>query len=80
MGAQTKEALSEEDRFDEYVLMGLRITDGLDLAKLAAPVDFMARAQELIQTGHLEQTDTRLRATIKGRPLLNYITEKLLVG
>ena len=80
LGAQNKEALSEEDRFDEYVLMGLRITDGLDLAKLAAPVDFMTRAQELIQTGHLEQTDTRLRATIKGRPLLNYITEKLLVG
>ena len=39
LGAQTKEALSAEDRFDEYVLMGLRITDGLDLAKLAAPVD-----------------------------------------
>ena len=77
------EKLSTEDWRDEYLLMGLRISEGVSatrLEQLAPSAHILNRAQPFIASGHLEQTDAYLRVSALGRPLLNHITEKLLVG
>ena len=82
-GVASMDALSPEDWRDEYVLMGLRISEGISLARLnqlAPSDDIISRAAPLIESGHLQRINNRLRVTALGRPLLNHITEKLLVG
>ena len=81
-GEGTAEAgvLSEEDRVTELVMMGLRLTKGLSLAKfpqLEASLDAVGLA-EMIEDGFLERRDAVLRATPKGRLLLNSLIEKIL--
>jgi len=82
-GYDQKERLSREAQRDEYVMMGLRIKEGISLSRLTAifPDENLAeRAAPLIASGHLEYSGERLFVTDMGRPLLNHITEKLLVG
>ena len=72
--------LSEEDRVTELVMMGLRLTEGLSLAKfprLEESLDAEGLA-EMIEDGFLERRDAFLRATPKGRLLLNSLIEKIL--
>ena len=72
--------LSEEDRVTELVMMGLRLTEGLSLAKfpqLEESLDAEGLA-EMIEDGFLERRDSFLRATPKGRLLLNSLIEKIL--
>ncbi|MEM8633212.1 MAG: radical SAM family heme chaperone HemW [Pseudomonadota bacterium] len=71
-----------EDQVNEYLMMGLRITGGIDLCRLEymgyrPPKDELAGLEEL---GLLERQGDFLRATAKGRPVLNGIYEKLLTG
>ena len=72
--------LSEEDRVTELVMMGLRLTEGLSLAKypkLESSLDPKGLA-EMIEDGFLEKQDGHLRATPRGRILLNSLIEKIL--
>ena len=83
IGVGSYEPLSADEWRDEYVLMGLRISEGISLARLnqlAPSDDIIERAAPLIESGHLQHIDDRLSVTVIGRPLLNHITEKLLVG
>ena len=83
IGAAEMQALSPDERRDEYVLMGLRISEGISLAQLKAlgPADdILTRAAALRTDGHLQQDGDRLCVSASARPVLNYITEKLLVG
>ncbi|HMA50203.1 MAG TPA: radical SAM family heme chaperone HemW [Magnetospirillaceae bacterium] len=79
-GTADSGVLSEEDRVTELVMMGLRLSEGLSLAKfpaLEAALDPEGLAG-MIEDGFLEKRDGFLRATSKGRLLLNGVIERLL--
>jgi len=76
------EALSDEDRAAEHLMMALRLGEGADLdrhARLAgAPID-PARLAPLEADGLLRRDGPRLIATEAGRPLLDALLRELLV-
>ena len=80
-GLTEVEPLSGIEQADEMLLMGLRLTEGIDLARLAAiggarPDDRIIR--ELADLGLLEELGPdRLRATARGRFVLNTLVLKL---
>ena len=77
-GEDSREALSQDDQLKELLLMGLRIIDGVDLNHLAAlRFDKSSKINDLVELGLLEFTDTHLRATPKGRPILNSVVAAL---
>ena len=79
-GTADEGVLSGEDRVVELVMMGLRLTEGLSLAKfpdLEAALD-QDGLNEMIGEGFLEKSGPFLRATPKGRLLLNGVIERLL--
>lgn len=73
--------LSKSEQADEMLLMGLRLTEGIDLARLAAiggTRPGMRTIRELADLGLLEELgDDRLRATARGRFVLNTLVLKL---
>jgi putative oxygen-independent coproporphyrinogen III oxidase len=79
-GLETDETLSTEEAADEYLLMGLRLSEGIDLARLAA-IDGRRlderRLRALAQDGLIERNAARLAATAKGRLVLNRLILEL---
>lgn len=79
-GLASEETLSAADSADEYLLMGLRLSEGIDLARLAAingsALDD-ARISALESEGLLARRDTRLAATPIGRLVLNRLILEL---
>jgi oxygen-independent coproporphyrinogen-3 oxidase len=69
--------LSSQERLEERLLMGLRVSEGVPLAEL--PGLDLERARELAEMGVLE-LDDRVRATAQGRLLLDRVTAELLGG
>jgi putative oxygen-independent coproporphyrinogen III oxidase len=80
-GVVTNEALSRVEAADEFLLMGLRLAEGIDLARFTALAGCpLAEKQiaELITHGLVETTpDGRLRVTAAGFPLLDAIVADL---
>lgn len=75
------EALSHPDQLTEYLLMGLRISDGVSLARLqelGAPQSLMRNTASLVDDGLLYTSGDQLRTTDAGRPLLNGVLRQLL--
>ncbi len=86
-GHGTQEALpvSPEARAEELVLMGLRLTEGLDKARFArlagrplGQVLNPGALKTLLDEGHLSDSPTTLSATAKGRLTLNAVVASLL--
>ncbi|HEX8447875.1 MAG TPA: radical SAM family heme chaperone HemW [Sphingomonas sp.] len=83
-GIQVAEPLSPRARATEALLMGLRLDEGVDLARLAAKtgvdalIDLRAAAR-LEELGFVEQAGTRVRVTPAGMLLLNAILADLVV-
>jgi len=79
-GIEQDERLSPQDSADEYLLMGLRLAEGIDVKRLAA-IDGRrlddARLQQLEAQGLVERTPDRLRATDSGRLVLNRLIVEL---
>jgi oxygen-independent coproporphyrinogen-3 oxidase len=80
-GLIESEPLSNAEQADEMLLMGLRLTEGIDLDRLSAiggtRPDSHAIA-ELADLGLVEaMSDNRLRATARGRFVLNTLVLKL---
>jgi oxygen-independent coproporphyrinogen-3 oxidase len=79
-GFVSEETLSAAESADEYLLMGLRLSEGIDLARLAA-IGGRAldedRLQALAREGLLTRNDTKLAATPKGRLVLNRLILEL---
>lgn len=73
--------LSKSEQADEMLLMGLRLTEGIDLARLASIGGMrpgMRTIRELADLGLLEELgDDCLRATARGRFVLNTLVLKL---
>lgn len=74
-------ALKRSDHAGEYIMMGLRLTEGLDIARLerlAPGLVASERCQTLVRDGFLGIDGGRLYATAKGRILLNSLLKELL--
>ena len=81
-GIDVVETLSGADWAAEYLLMGLRIEDGVSIqryADLAGMALNQIELGNLIQDGFLRRQGDRLNATSEGRLVLNAVTEKLLI-
>ena len=81
LSALTREALTGDDRAAEHLLMGLRLTEGVSLARhealAGAPLD-PAKVEDLRGMGLLEADGDRIRVPEEGRPVLNAILRELL--
>ncbi len=76
-----REALSQDDMLAEFLMMGLRLVEGVDIARLTAlgGGSVPGRCAELIDQGLMEIGDGRLRASPSGRPILNSLLRAILV-
>ena len=72
-GETRRSALSAEETREEAVMMGLRVSAGVDARLITNNIN------DLIDLGLLEESSDRIRATAKGRPLLNAILREVLV-
>ncbi|MBL4811951.1 MAG: coproporphyrinogen III oxidase [Rhodobacteraceae bacterium] len=79
-GDESKEVLSRDDQLSELLLMGLRLREGVALPRIAALSGgaLTGNIAELVEMGMVEQTQTHLRTTEKGMPLLNAVLRQLL--
>jgi len=84
-GSEAVEPLTADDRANEMLMLGLRLSEGVSLAAfsaevgrpLAAAVD-AERLAELCADGFLRLDAERLSATAAGRPVLNTLLARLL--
>jgi oxygen-independent coproporphyrinogen-3 oxidase len=79
-GIERDEVLTPQNSADEYLLMGLRLAEGIDVTRLKA-IDGRklddARLQELEAQGLVKRTPGRLRATDAGRLVLDRLILEL---
>ena len=76
-GLVSDESLSGQDVDIEYLMMGLRLAEGVDLDQLGV-VRLGSEVDDLVSSGHLRRTGSRLSVTAFGRPVLNAILGELL--
>jgi oxygen-independent coproporphyrinogen-3 oxidase len=80
-GEASRCPVSLQDQIGEYLMMGLRLSEGINVDRfnfLAQDVDFARKVESLTNLGLVERTDNRLRVTATGRPVLNAILRELL--
>jgi oxygen-independent coproporphyrinogen-3 oxidase len=79
-GDSLREALALSERAMEYLLMSMRLTEGMDVARyLAHGAELpQGRVTDLVGLGLVTQTGGRLAATATGRPVLNAILRELV--
>jgi putative oxygen-independent coproporphyrinogen III oxidase len=79
-GVEQDERLSPQNSADEYLLMGLRLAEGIDVKRLKA-IDGRklddARLQQLEAHGLVKRTQDRLQATDTGRLVLDRLIVEL---
>jgi oxygen-independent coproporphyrinogen-3 oxidase len=71
------EALAPLEAEEEALLLGLRLSDGLDLRRTPS-LDLASKARPLVADGFLSLDNNRLRATPKGRVVLDRLLLELL--
>ncbi len=82
-GEKERSELSGEDQASEYLMMGLRIAEGLDIDRyknLAGAQLPPEKVAELIEYGMVTLNDGKLQPTKDGRAVLNAVIRKLLAG
>ena len=79
-GDSLREVLTLSDRAMEYLLMSMRLTEGMEVARYLAhgPELPQGRVTDLIGLGLVTQAGGRLAATATGRPVLNAILRELV--
>jgi oxygen-independent coproporphyrinogen-3 oxidase len=80
-GEAPRERVLDGDRAAEFLMMGLRLAEGISLARyrnLAGASLAKAKLAPLVDLGLMEATGDRLRATKAGMPLLNALLRELL--
>ncbi len=81
-GENLREAVSPEGQATELLLMGLRLSEGIDLARyqtLAGKPLAGTRVETLIDIGMIEVENSCLRVLPQGRMVLNSVLSELLV-
>ncbi|KKL85053.1 hypothetical protein LCGC14_1958580 [marine sediment metagenome] len=77
---ETWQRLTPREQAEEYLMMGLRINEGISLARLGAKdPEIELNTQPLIEQGFLELSGDRLKTTEAGRPILNALLREILV-
>jgi oxygen-independent coproporphyrinogen-3 oxidase len=80
-GMVEEAALSRREAADEALVMGLRLSEGVEIEALEkrfdVPVVKIERVQRLVESGHLKRQGTRLRTTASGRLLLDSILAEI---
>ena len=77
VGFASRETLSAREAAEERLLSGLRVTEGVPLAELAALVIPPEKVADLVELGLLAEDPQRLRATPAGRLVLDRLTGEL---
>ena len=81
IGEKVRNPLSAIDQANEYLMMGLRITDGISRTRIETlarkPFDADALSS-MIELELVEQRQDQIRATPRGRLLLNSVIAELL--
>ncbi len=77
-GEAGREALEAVEAAEERLMMGLRLSEGVETARLGALAGLSARVAGLEELGLVEVAEGRLRATAAGRPVLNAVLRELL--
>jgi len=83
LGIMEKEVISPTAWAEEYLLMGLRIEEGVSLKRFEAISGQILShqvIQDLVQNTLLNHDEDKIIATSRGRVLLNAVTEKLLIS
>ena len=75
-GEESREIITETEAFEERIMMGLRLREGVP--EHAVPDIFDYKIKALTESGLLESSAGSLRATPMGRPVLNFILRELL--
>ncbi|WP_342078824.1 radical SAM family heme chaperone HemW [Yoonia sp. SS1-5] len=80
-GENKRTILSLDEQKTEYLLMGLRLFEGVDLTRMRLEDDgiLLNKINDLREIDFVSVTQNRLLVTPKGRPLLNAILRELLV-
>lgn len=79
-GKSLRERLTGADRVLEYLLMSMRLSEGMDIARYTALAgkppapEAVARLEEM---GMITRDAAHIRATRAGRPVLNAILREL---
>ena len=77
---ETNELLSPKDQATEYLVMGLRINEGIDQARYRAlsgcDLD-QEKISILVDQGLISDTNNTISASQRGRPVLNHIIREL---
>ncbi|KPP89191.1 MAG: oxygen-independent coproporphyrinogen III oxidase [Rhodobacteraceae bacterium HLUCCA08] len=76
-GENRREVLSVLDVFEERVMMGLRVTEGVPDHLLLDQINYN-EINYLVEIGLIEHDAGRVRASDRGRPVLNAILRNLL--
>lgn len=79
-GTRSVEALDREARLSEFLMMGLRLTEGVSRARLDKLSDdgLDGRIEDLEALGLVARDEMSLRVTPAGRPVLNAVLRALL--
>ena len=79
-GEGARERLDVTDQFTEFLLMGLRLYDGVDRNRFAGQWsdELLHNISYLEGMGFLQSTPNRLLVTPQGRPVLNGVLRQLL--
>ncbi len=81
-GELSRHAQTASEHANEYLMMGLRVTSGIDLARyenICKTAIDCTTINKLIDIGMVEVNDKQLSATPSGRPVLNAIIRELLM-
>jgi len=86
-GIQQRSELEDQEVLEEFIMMGLRIKDGIGREKFSTLLNrqpeeiFLESTLEFLRKeNYIELDSTGLRTTEKGFPVLNSVTAKLLSG
>lgn len=80
-GDEKVERITAQDFVSEYLMMGLRIRDGIDLERLPAGPEsakILDRARELASDGLVWIDQSRMGVTERGRMVLNHVVAEIM--
>ncbi|MFD1880528.1 radical SAM family heme chaperone HemW [Paracoccus pacificus] len=74
-----RDTLTPEDRATEYLLMSMRLAEGMRVSRYAAMGGAFdpAKLADLVGMGLVEEGEDLIRTTVSGRPVLNAILREL---
>ena len=81
-GETSRHMLSTEDQATEFLLMGLRLSEGVDLSRHPSLMTevFLDKINDLESLRYVRRNGNQLSVTPTGRPVLNAILRELLAG